>query len=38
MSPLPYRRPSLKMLLGITKAENRGKKELGITAAPLGML
>ena len=28
-----YRRPSLKTLLGITKAKKRPKKELGITAA-----
>ena len=28
-----YRRPSLITLLGITKAKNRLKKELGITAA-----
>ncbi len=28
-----YRRPSLKTLLGITKAKKRIKKELGITAA-----
>ena len=28
-----YRRPSLKTLLGITKAKKRVKKELGITAA-----
>ncbi len=28
-----YRRPSLKTLLGITKAKKRLKKELGITAA-----
>lgn len=27
-----YRRPSLKTLLGITKAKKRLKKELGITA------
>lgn len=27
-----YRRPSLKTLLGITKAKKRIKKELGITA------
>lgn len=28
-----YRRPSLKTLLGVTKAKKRIKKELGITAA-----
>jgi hypothetical protein len=28
-----YRRPSLKTLLGITKAKKRVKKELGITEA-----
>ena len=28
-----YRRPSLKTLLGVTKAKKRVKKELGITAA-----
>jgi len=28
-----YRRPSLKTVLGITKAKKRVKKELGITAA-----
>jgi hypothetical protein len=28
-----YRRPSLKTILGITKAKKRIKKELGITAA-----
>ena len=28
-----YRRPSLKTVLGITKAKKRIKKELGITAA-----
>ncbi len=28
-----YRRPSLKTLLGITKAKKRLKKELGITGA-----
>lgn len=28
-----YRRPSIKTLLGITKAKKRLKKELGITAA-----
>jgi hypothetical protein len=27
-----YRRPSLKTLLGITKAKQRMKKELGITS------
>ncbi len=31
--PLGYRRPSLKTLLGITKAKKRIKKELGITEA-----
>ena len=28
-----YRRPSLRTLLGVTKAKKRIKKELGITAA-----
>jgi hypothetical protein len=28
-----YRRPSLKTMLGVTKAKKRIKKELGITAA-----
>lgn len=28
-----YRRPSLKTLLGVTKAKKRIKKQLGITAA-----
>lgn len=28
-----YRRPSLKTILGVTKAKKRLKKELGITAA-----
>ena len=28
-----YRRPSLKTLLGVTKAKKRIKKELGVTAA-----
>ena len=28
-----YRRPSLKTLLGVTKAKKRIKRELGITAA-----
>ena len=28
-----YRRPSLKTILGITKAKKRIKKDLGITAA-----
>ena len=28
-----YRRPSLKTVLGVTKAKKRIKKELGITAA-----
>jgi hypothetical protein len=28
-----YRRPSLKTLLGVTKAKKRLKKELGITTA-----
>lgn len=33
MNLFRYRRPSLKTLLGITKAKKRLKKELGITAA-----
>ena len=33
MKVFRYRRPSLKTLLGITKAKKRIKKELGITAA-----
>ena len=32
MKFIRYRRPSLKTLLGITKAKKRIKKELGITA------
>lgn len=30
---LRYRRPSLKTVLGVTKAKKRMKKQLGITAA-----
>ena len=33
MPSFRYRRPSLKTLLGITKAKRRVKKELGITEA-----
>lgn len=33
MNLFRYRRPSLKTVLGITKAKKRLKKELGITAA-----
>lgn len=33
MKVFRYRRPSLKTLLGVTKAKKRVKKELGITAA-----
>ena len=33
MKFLRYRRPSLKTLLGITRAKKRIKKELGITDA-----
>ncbi len=32
MSPLRYRRPSLRTMLGITKEEKRIKRDLGITA------
>ena len=30
--PIMYRRPSLKTMLGITKAKKRTKRALGITA------
>jgi len=33
MKFIRYRRPSVKTLLGVTKAKKRLKKELGITAA-----
>lgn len=32
MSRIRYRRPSLKTMLGITKAKKRAKRGLGITA------
>ena len=33
MRLIRYRRPSLKTMLGVTKAKKRLKKDLGITAA-----